>query len=143
MRLSRASDFALRLLILLAKSDRPLSIESAARTLDVPRSHLMKIAAKLSGADVVAAQRGPGGGIRLRPSSDAILVGDIVRIMEAELGVVDCLGGHPCACVFLPRCALKSAMATATEAFLAGLNQYTLAQISSGTQFPMPLRAAS
>ncbi|MBA5779025.1 Rrf2 family transcriptional regulator [Stappia sp. F7233] len=133
MRLSQASDFSLRVLLLLGQSETAQTVESVSRRLGLARSHVMKIVAKLGRLGLVETNRGRGGGIRLGRPADQIRVGDVVRKMEPDLGVVDCLreGGS---CAFLPACALRPAMRKASEAFLESLNEQTLAALLSKTQ---------
>ncbi|MCW5696410.1 MAG: Rrf2 family transcriptional regulator [Bauldia sp.] len=135
MRLNRASDFALRLLMLMEKLGGRLSIEAAATRLGLPKSHLMKIAAKLGAAGLVSAKPGPGGGLVLREPAQNIRIGAVVRWMETDFAVVDCMTGSA-SCVFITRCALSSAMRSATEAFLAELDRFTLAELAAQTATP-------
>ncbi|WFE89016.1 Rrf2 family transcriptional regulator [Roseibium porphyridii] len=135
MRLSQASDFALRILMATGQSDNPQTVEKLAKQLGLAKSHVMKIVAHLAKGGYLETTRGRGGGIRLAKSPEAIRLGDVVRLIEPDLGVVACLKpGSTAACAFLPRCALKSAMAQAAEAFLDSLNGQTLASILAGTQ---------
>lgn len=135
MRLSQASDFALRILMATGQSDNPQTVEKLANQLGLAKSHVMKIVAHLAKGGYLETTRGRGGGIRLAKSPEAIRLGDVVRLIEPDLGVVACLKpGSTAACAFLPRCALKSAMAQAAEAFLDSLNGQTLASILAGTQ---------
>lgn len=136
MRLNRASDFALRILLLLGKLEDPISVDTIASTLKLSKSNVMKIVAKLSGAGLVTTRRGPNGGVLLGQPSDQIFVGSVVRMIENDLAVVDCLGQDTCQCVYLTRCALKPAMQAATDAFLDCLDGYTLAALLDGTRAP-------
>ncbi len=134
MRLSQASDFALRILMATGQSDAPQTVDRLAVQLGLAKSHVMKIVAQLARAGYLQTTRGRGGGIRLAMSPDAIRLGEVVRLIEPDLGVVACLKPDPAICAFLPRCALKGAMAQAAEAFLDSLNTRTLAGILEGTQ---------
>jgi len=136
VRLNRASDFALRILLLLGKQDNPISVDSITTTLQLSKSNVMKIVAKLSAAGVVTTRRGPNGGVLLGQPADSIRVGSVVRTIENDLAVVDCLSDQKCSCIYLPRCALKPAMQAATEAFLDCLDGYTLAALLDGTRTP-------
>lgn len=136
MRLNRASDFALRILLLLGKQKKPMSVDTLANTLQISKSNVMKIVAKLSAAEIVETQRGPNGGVALGQPARKIRIGDIVHLIENDLAVVDCLGGGSCSCVYLPRCALKPVIQEATEAFFACLNDYTLAMLLETTRTP-------
>ena len=138
MRMNRSSDYALRLMMLLAGQTEPISIETAAARLKLPVSQVMKVAAALVGAGFLVSRRGRGGGIRLGSPADKVLIGAVVRAVENDLGVVDCLRSGPCDCVFLPRCGLIRAMAGATESFLAYLDRFTLAEVVQRTAVPGP-----
>ncbi len=136
MRLNRASDFALRILILLCKNGDMVSVDVIAERLALPKSHVMKIVARLASAEFVSTQRGPGGGVHLKQSATDIRIGDVVRTIEREFAVVDCLGTSGPKCVFEPRCALMPVMTEATDAFLSVLDGYVLSDVASGTQRP-------
>jgi Rrf2 family transcriptional regulator, nitric oxide-sensitive transcriptional repressor len=134
MRLSQASDFALRILMATGQSNEPQTVDKLTTQLGLAKSHVMKIVAHLARGGYLETTRGRGGGIRLAQSPDKIRLGDVVRLIEPDLGVVACLKPQPTTCAFLPRCALKGAMAQASEAFLDSLNTQTLATILAGTQ---------
>ncbi|EFO34539.1 HTH-type transcriptional regulator NsrR [Roseibium sp. TrichSKD4] len=134
MRLSQASDFALRILIYLGQTREPQTVDKLTSRLRLSKSHLMKLVAQLARLDLVETTRGRGGGILLKANPETIRIGDVVRSFETDLGVVACLKQEPTECVFLPRCALKQTMAGAADAFLDYLNQKTLADMLLGTQ---------
>jgi len=139
MRLSQASDFSLRILMATGQSDEPQTVDKLAAALGLAKSHVMKIVAQLAKAGYLETTRGRGGGIRLAKTPEDIRIGDVVRLIEPDLGVVACLKPEATSCAFLPRCALKSAMAQASEAFLESLNRQTLASILAGTQIAVPM----
>jgi len=139
MRLSQASDFALRILMATGQSDAPQTVDKLSTQLGLAKSHVMKIVAQLAKNGYLETTRGRGGGIRLAQKPESIRLGDVVRLIEPDLGVVACLKPDTDAvCAFLPRCALKGAMARAAEAFLDSLNTQTLASILAGTQRAVP-----
>jgi Rrf2 family nitric oxide-sensitive transcriptional repressor len=128
MRLTKHSDYSLRVLMYLAlKPDQIHTILHLSEKFSVSRNHLMKVVNKLSSLGYVDAIRGRDGGIRLARQSTAIRIGDVVEDMEQTLDVVDCNadGG----CVLLPGCKLKHALREATRAFVRCLNEYTLADL--------------
>ena len=71
--------------------------------------------------------QGRGGGIALAMEPEDIVVGDVVRNMEATLDVIDCAAGN---CPLLPKCLLKRALGEATDAFLETLDNYTIADLT-------------
>lgn len=130
MQLTQYTDFALRTLIALAVSPGERStVSDVSRAYDISRHHLVKVVGRLAELGYVETVRGKGGGMRLARRPQHIGVGEIVRAMEAELGVVNCLKVDGAGCVISPACRLKSIMSDATEKFLAELDRYTLADM--------------
>lgn len=125
MRLTRFTDYALRVLLYLgARPDRLCSIAEIAAAYEISQNHLMKVVSDLGQAGLVASTRGRAGGIRLARPAAEINVGSVVRRTEAGTDLVDC--GH---CVIAPACGLTGVLAEALSAFLAVLDRYTLADL--------------
>jgi Rrf2 family nitric oxide-sensitive transcriptional repressor len=76
---------------------------------------------------LVESRRGHGGGLNLGKPPESIRVGDVVRIMEQSMELIDCnaKGG----CSFMPICRLKDVFANAVDAFVDSLNNHTLADL--------------
>lgn len=126
MRLSRHTDYALRVLIhLAADPDRRASINEIARAYAISENHLMKIVHLLGRAGFIRTVRGRGGGIMLARPAGEISVGEAVRHTEPDLNLADCDG-----CVIAPVCGLTGALAEALGAFLAVLDRYTIADVT-------------
>lgn len=85
MRVSTKSDYALRALIELARSDDVLSADAVAARQDIPISFLPAILADLRRAGIVASQRGQAGGWRLASAPAAITVADVIRAVDGPL----------------------------------------------------------
>jgi len=129
MRLNQASDFALRILMLLATEKEPVTVDEIARRLHLVKSHIMKIVAKLARAGILESHRGRTGGIKLGKPPSEIMVGDVVREIEADLAIVECMLDRECGCVFSPGCKLKGVMVDARSAFLDVLDRRSLQSI--------------
>lgn len=127
MQLTRYTDYGLRTLIALALNPGEWqTVTVLSRAYGISRHHLVKVVGRLAECGYVETQRGKGGGMRLaRPAAD-IRIGAVVRDMEHELGVVECLEADGGACVIAPACGLKGALAEATREFLAVLDRHTL-----------------
>lgn len=126
MRLSRHTDYALRVLIhLAAEPDRRASIAEIARAYGISENHLMKVVHMLGRAGFIRTVRGRGGGIALARAPEAIGVGDVVRHGEPDLNLADCGS-----CVIAPACGLNGALGEALGAFLAVLDRYTIADVT-------------
>ena len=129
MRLTQYTDYALRTLIYLGVSQgKRHTIRDIAEAYDISRHHLTKVVQHLHRHGFVAATRGKGGGIALaRPATD-IVVGDVVRRMEPSTALVECFdrGGQ---CAIQGHCKLARALREAFNAFIAALDEYTLADL--------------
>ena len=122
MRLTRYTDYALRVLLYLgARPEGLSSIGSIAKAYGISQNHLMKVVNDLANAGYVASVRGRSGGVRLGKTPDQINVGAVVRHTEDSFQVVDCAS-----CVIAPVCGLTGALDDAVNAFLAVLDGYTL-----------------
>lgn len=127
--LSRKTDYSFRLLILLGLDpDRTLSVAEAARRLQLSSHHLAKIAQDLAHAGVVETVRGRSGGVRLTPDGLATTVGDVVRALE-PLTLVECFDPDSDSCSLSPACRLSGVLDAGMGAFLAKLDESTVADL--------------
>lgn len=128
MQLTRHTDYALRTLIHVAlmPEGKKMSVAEITETYELSRSHVMKIVQKLGHHGFLKNSRGKGGGIELGKAPEEINVGEVVRAMEVSLKVIDCDSPF---CRLQPGCKLNSVLADALNAFLAVLDQYTLADL--------------
>lgn len=125
MRLTRYTDYALRVLLYLgARPDRLCSIGEIARSYDISQNHLMKVVNDLANAGYVASVRGRSGGVRLGRPPAEINIGQVVRHTEDGFEVVDCG-----TCIIAPVCGLTHVLGDAVNAFLGVLDGYTLADL--------------
>lgn len=129
MHITQHTDYALRVLIYLGEnSGRLVTISEIAERFEISRSHLMKVVNQLVREGFVQGLRGKGGGLRLARDAVAINVGEVVRCMESDMHLVECFG-HESKCLLDPGCKLKFALADALKAFMASLDQVTLATL--------------
>ncbi|WP_454884848.1 Rrf2 family transcriptional regulator [Sphingomonas oryzagri] len=125
MRLTRYTDYALRVLIYLgARPDALCSIAEISRAYDISQNHLMKVVNDLVNAGYLASARGRFGGIKLARPAVEINVGAVIRHTEDGFDLVDC--GE---CIIAPACGLTGALRQALAAFLSVLDGYTLADL--------------
>lgn len=123
MKLSRYTDYALRILIHLATHpDRLIAIRQIAATYGISQNHLMKIVQDLGHAGVIRTVRGRNGGLTLARPAEQIPIGAIVRHTETRGPIIECT-----ACLIAPGCGLPRMFSEAQEAFLSVLDRYSLA----------------
>ena len=125
MRLTRYTDYALRVLLYLgAREGQVCAISEIATAYGISQNHLMKVVHDLGKAGYVKSVRGRFGGILLARPAAEIGVGAVVRQTEEGFELVDCAG-----CVIAPACGLTGALDKALSAFMAVLDGYTLADL--------------
>ena len=129
MRLTLNTDFSLRVLIHVGLCDDKLTrINDIAQSFGISKAHLMKVVNDLSQNGYLETVRGRNGGIRLMREPRHINIGQVVRDTENQLGVIGCLERRGY-CPIERACVLRSALQDATQAFLAVLDAYTLADL--------------
>ena len=129
MRLTLHTDFALRVLIQVGLNDGKLTtIKDTAQTFDISKASLMKVVNDLGQKGYLDTVRGRNGGIRLMRKPRDINIGQVVRDTENQLSVIGCLE-HKGYCPIERVCVLRCALRNATDAFLAVLDAYTLADL--------------
>jgi len=131
MRLNQASDYALRVLIFIANSNEGLAkIDDISKRYHISRTHCMKIVNKLARAGLLETVRGRNGGLRLNASPQDIRIGDVVRAIEEDFALVECMRGAENKCLITSACQLPSIFDEALDAFMAVLDSYTLSDVT-------------
>ena len=129
MRLTLHTDFALRVLIQAGLNDGKLTrINDIAQTFGISKAHFMKVVNDLSQKGYLDTLRGRNGGIRLMREPRHINIGQVVRDTENQLDVIGCLEREGYCCIERV-CVLRRALRDASNAFLAVLDTYTLADL--------------
>jgi Rrf2 family nitric oxide-sensitive transcriptional repressor len=130
MRLTLFSDYALRVLMFThAAGERLVTIEEISETYGISRPHLMKVVNALTRSGYLTAVRGRSGGLRLAMPAEKIILGEVVRETEPDFALVECFSTGS-QCVITKCCKLQGALDEALQAFLAVLDQKTLAGIA-------------
>jgi len=91
MLMTRASEYALLSLVIIASSSSPKDSESLARELDISKSFLAKILQSLARVGILNSYKGVNGGFSLAKESHQISVKDIICAAESKNpSVFDC-----------------------------------------------------
>ena len=131
MQVTARTDYGLRIMIFVASKGEALStIAEIAAAYQISKSHLMKIVRELVAKGYLRAVRGKHGGIRIGKPAEQIRMGQIVRDLEPDFGLVECLRTNN-SCVITPVCLLRNALLKALDAFLKSLDEHTLADVVS------------
>jgi Rrf2 family nitric oxide-sensitive transcriptional repressor len=132
MKLTSYTNFAMRALQLAAlKAPDLIRVDDVVRVHGLARPHVVKIVHELGQAGYITTQRGRGGGFRLARHAQDIVVGDVVRLTEGSLDLVECFNPASNTCPLIGICKLSKALQDATRAFMAVLDDLTLADIAS------------
>ncbi len=128
MQLTIFTDYGLRtLMYLAAQPDRVCSAREIAAHYGISYNHLVKVVQKLSQIGLIAGSRGKGGGLKLAVRPDTLKLGDLVRMLEPNMDLVECFNKDTNKCRITSACTLKHYLFDAGQSFLESLNRHTLA----------------
>jgi Rrf2 family nitric oxide-sensitive transcriptional repressor len=131
MKLTSYTNYALRSLQLAAiKAPDLVRVEDVAKIHGLSRPHIVKIVHELGRAGYLETVRGRGGGFRLGRPPQEIIVGDIIRLTEGPLDLVECFNPDKNTCPLIGICKLSRKIQEATRAFMAVLDDLTIADIA-------------
>jgi len=139
MQLTRLTDYGLRVLLFVGKQhDRVCTMREIASYYRISLEHLRKVVHKLAILGYLSTSRGRNGGIVLGRDPEKIRIGDVVVALEEDLTIVDC---QALDCILQPGCSLKSALDRGKRAFIATLNEVTLADLLGNQAMQRQLRS--
>ncbi|WP_317368803.1 Rrf2 family transcriptional regulator [uncultured Tyzzerella sp.] len=98
MKISTRGRYGIKAMVDLAmnsKDDKCISLKSIAQRQGIPENYLEQLMAVLKKAEVVKSVRGAQGGYVLNRNPEDISVGDLLKILEGSLALVDCLENQP------------------------------------------------
>jgi len=133
LKISTKSQYGLRAMVYLAKSrDKisPLKVISEAEGISF--DYLEKIISKLEKAGLVKAKKGVRGGYFLRKSPTRIKIGEIIKALEGDKGLVKCItkiNGKRFCCPRERRCLTKNFWKKIQDSLNSTLNSITLADL--------------
>jgi len=84
MQLNISTDYAIRIILYLAKSKQVVSSNRLSKIIRVSPRYLLQIGAKLRDVGLISSVNGPTGGYLLNKSPEEISLYDIIVIMEGE-----------------------------------------------------------
>lgn len=93
MKISTKGQYAVRLMVDIAKSDKMLSLNSIAKNQDISIKYLEQIVAMLVKGKLLESSRGHLGGYKLTKSADSISIKDILEITGDTCSLAPCVNG--------------------------------------------------
>lgn len=133
MRLKRATQYALRVLVYLTVREETcpgwVSRRELAERLGIPQMFLARVCRRLVLLGLLEVQRGPGGGFRLAVGPDEVRVGSILQALEGPDVFQGCVLGFP-ACDDDQWCPLHPLWQALREHLTTTLQRWTLEELA-------------
>jgi Rrf2 family iron-sulfur cluster assembly transcriptional regulator len=137
MKLSTRSRYGTRIILELARhrGQDPLQVSEIAKIQKIPVKYLEQLIRSLKQADLITSVRGSKGGHRLKERPDKITVGRIVRHLEGQTDLVECVS-LPNNCQMSDECRVRKVWMKATVAMYKILDSITIADLICETKPP-------
>ncbi len=87
---SEAASLALHAMVLIAKSDTHINVNSIANEMGASRNHLAKVLQQMVKHNYLKSVRGPSGGFILNKPADQISVLEIYEAVEGSIDIPEC-----------------------------------------------------
>jgi len=98
MLFTKASEYALMSMVVIARNSSPQDVESLAGELGISKSFLAKILQGLARAGILRSFKGAKGGFALQKEASEVTVLEIVRAADANSATVFACAGDKCNC---------------------------------------------
>ena len=97
MLFTRATEYALLSLIIIARRDEPVGADALSKQLDIPKSFLAKILQNLAKKGILKSFKGATGGFILSKPPNKLSIKDIAQAAEGKnISVFDCSPAQEC-----------------------------------------------
>jgi Rrf2 family nitric oxide-sensitive transcriptional repressor len=110
MKITRASDYAIRLLAHLAAGEVETTGGELANELGIPFNHLSKLIQKLARRGFLSTRKGKGGGLRLAVNPKNINLAQVIEVVEGPLVLSECILNRS-SCQFSGKCKARKCLA--------------------------------
>ena len=100
MRITLESDYALRIVTVLAQSDKVSDANTIAELTSVTPRFALKILRKLVQGGLVISYKGVNGGYKLKVSSEDITLKNVIELIDGPIAIARCLdSGESCSMI--------------------------------------------
>lgn len=130
MRLTRQTNYAVRILMFCASNPGLSRIAQIAEFYAISEPFLFKILQALTKADLIETVRGRSGGIRLKVPAEQIKLGHVVRKVEENFDLVECFEAGETQCPLVSSCGMSEALKEALDAFFHVLDRFSIADLT-------------
>jgi len=144
MQLTRAADYAVRVMIQLAilPSTERVSLPSLARATGAPESFLSKVLQGLARARLITSQRGQSGGFRIALRGRQASMREVIEAIDGEICLNVCLT-HGRSCPRKAHCPAHPVWVRAQQAMLQVLSGSSIAAMAAQASPRKPAHSAS
>lgn len=127
MKLSTRTRYGVRLLIDLAKNYNkgPFQLSAVSKLEDISEKYLGQITIILKNSGIINSTKGAFGGFYLTKPPEEINLKDVVRILEGDINIVECVTFNE-TCPRTSKCVTKNIWDEVTKAIEDTLGKYTL-----------------
>lgn len=127
MRINRRTDYAIRVMIALARqpAGSRLATHEIQEMTMIPRAFLLRIISDLSKADLIDTYPGPKGGVQLARIAEKINLLDIWEAIEGAFLISECLE-RPEDCSLSPTCPVNARWARLQNIFITELESTSI-----------------
>ena len=144
MQLTRAADYAIRVMIKLAtpQADGRVSLPELAQITGAPKSFLSKVMQNLVRAGLISSRRGQAGGFRISPCGRAASMRDVIEAIDGTIYLNVCLTPGK-SCSRKTSCPAHPVWAQAQQAMLDVLSNTSIAAMAAQASISSASHAAS
>lgn len=132
LKLGKLTDYAVVLLVQLARESGACSAIELADKTGLPAPTVSKVLKKISGGKLVESVRGASGGYRMARGLSDIRVLDVIEAMEGPVALTSCVGGS---CKTESKCSVRGKWSPVNDAVTAALSNITLADMAPNAYF--------
>jgi len=130
LRLSKLTDYAVVVLVRLARGDTTQTSPGIAAAIGIPEPTVAKVLKALASSGLVASQRGARGGYRLVRPLAAIPVSDVIAAVDGPIALTACVDGAASACETSSLCPVAGRWDPVNTAIHTALSAITLADMA-------------
>jgi Rrf2 family protein len=143
MQLTRAADYAVRVMIHLAKTPRGtrVTLPVLAAATGVPDSFLSKVLQSLARARLVTSRRGPAGGFQISAQGRQASMLDVIEAIDGPVNLNVCLGNNQ-ACPRKLWCPAHPVWVKAQEALLEMLSEARISDVATANHIQLSVGGA-
>ncbi len=129
MHITLETDYAIRIVTVLAQRSRRMDAKSISEATAVSLRFALKILRKLVAGGLIKSHKGTQGGYELAKSPEEISLHDVIVVVEGDYFINRCLGGgYICTREKSAPCRIQRAFADVTQMVKEKLKEYTFDQ---------------